>query len=249
MPTTRPGGGFERGAAGHYGSDGPAATMRSMTGLSCVRIRTPLTALGNGRAETRWSTGGTPPEIAMWRFLALLPLIHRSTHLRPPVQRVLRHRRRAERRGLRRAGAALARLRGRHRGRRRARARGGARRRLRVDRARSAHARRARPGDPPAGDAAPAGSARTGAVGGVGHRDQGPLPRAGRERLRPEAVRAGRARRRVGAHLRTAPPPAASERHLRTGTVTLDLLRRPVDVGDGRGRWSCPSGSSVCCDT
>ena len=39
---------------------------------------------------------------------------------------------------------------------------------------------------------------------------------------------------RVGAHLRTAPPPAASELHLRTGTVTLDLLRRRVDVGDGR---------------
>lgn len=39
---------------------------------------------------------------------------------------------------------------------------------------------------------------------------------------------------RVGAHLRTAPPPPASERHLRAGTVTLDLLRRRVDVGDGR---------------
>ena len=38
---------------------------------------------------------------------------------------------------------------------------------------------------------------------------------------------------RVGAHLRSAPPPAA-ERHLRAGTVTLDLLRRRVDVGDGR---------------
>lgn len=38
---------------------------------------------------------------------------------------------------------------------------------------------------------------------------------------------------RVGAHLRTAPAPAA-ERHLRAGTVTLDLLRRRVDVGDGR---------------
>jgi two-component system, OmpR family, response regulator len=37
---------------------------------------------------------------------------------------------------------------------------------------------------------------------------------------------------RVGAHIRTAPPPAP-ERHLRVGGVTLDLLRRRVDLGDG----------------
>jgi two-component system, OmpR family, response regulator len=38
---------------------------------------------------------------------------------------------------------------------------------------------------------------------------------------------------RVGAQLRTAPAPE-SERHLRAGTLTLDLLRRRIDVGDGR---------------
>jgi two-component system, OmpR family, response regulator len=38
---------------------------------------------------------------------------------------------------------------------------------------------------------------------------------------------------RVGAQLRTAPPPLA-ERHLRAGGLTLDLLRRRVDRGDGR---------------
>jgi DNA-binding response OmpR family regulator len=39
---------------------------------------------------------------------------------------------------------------------------------------------------------------------------------------------------RVGAHLRrsTAPAPEA-ERHLRAGRLTLDLLRRCVDLGDG----------------
>jgi two-component system OmpR family response regulator len=42
---------------------------------------------------------------------------------------------------------------------------------------------------------------------------------------------------RVGAHLRATPapaPPPAAERHLRAGTLTLDLLRRRVDVGGGR---------------
>jgi two-component system, OmpR family, response regulator len=38
---------------------------------------------------------------------------------------------------------------------------------------------------------------------------------------------------RVGAQLRTAPPPLA-ERHLRAAGLTLDLLRRRVDRGDGR---------------
>jgi two-component system, OmpR family, response regulator len=38
---------------------------------------------------------------------------------------------------------------------------------------------------------------------------------------------------RVGAHLRTALPPEA-ERHLRAAGITLDLLRRRVDLGDGR---------------
>lgn len=39
---------------------------------------------------------------------------------------------------------------------------------------------------------------------------------------------------RVGAQLRTAPPPPESERHLRTAGLTLDLLRRRVDLGNGR---------------
>ncbi|HST64048.1 MAG TPA: response regulator transcription factor [Mycobacteriales bacterium] len=39
---------------------------------------------------------------------------------------------------------------------------------------------------------------------------------------------------RVGAQLRTSlPPPAEIERHLRTGRLTLDLLRRRVDLGTG----------------
>jgi two-component system OmpR family response regulator len=39
---------------------------------------------------------------------------------------------------------------------------------------------------------------------------------------------------RVGAQLRrTVPPPAEAERHLRAGRLTLDLLRRCVDLGDG----------------
>jgi two-component system, OmpR family, response regulator len=40
---------------------------------------------------------------------------------------------------------------------------------------------------------------------------------------------------RVAAHLRrSAVAPPAPERHLRAGRLTLDLLRRAVDVGDGR---------------
>jgi len=39
---------------------------------------------------------------------------------------------------------------------------------------------------------------------------------------------------RVGAQLRTAPPPPEAERHLRAAGLTLDLLRRRVDLGDGR---------------
>jgi two-component system, OmpR family, response regulator len=39
---------------------------------------------------------------------------------------------------------------------------------------------------------------------------------------------------RVGAHLRTAPASPPAERHLRAGTLTLDLLRRRVDLGAGR---------------
>jgi DNA-binding response OmpR family regulator len=39
---------------------------------------------------------------------------------------------------------------------------------------------------------------------------------------------------RVGAHLRrTAPPAPEAERHLRAGRLTLDLVRRCVDLGDG----------------
>ena len=38
---------------------------------------------------------------------------------------------------------------------------------------------------------------------------------------------------RVGAHVRNAPQPR-SERYLRVGGVTLDLLRRRVDLGEGR---------------
>jgi DNA-binding response OmpR family regulator len=39
---------------------------------------------------------------------------------------------------------------------------------------------------------------------------------------------------RVGAHLRRSTPPAPeAERHLRAGRLTLDLLRRCVDLGDG----------------
>jgi signal transduction histidine kinase len=39
---------------------------------------------------------------------------------------------------------------------------------------------------------------------------------------------------RVGAQLRTAPPSPEAERHLRAAGLTLDLLRRRVDLGDGR---------------
>jgi DNA-binding response OmpR family regulator len=39
---------------------------------------------------------------------------------------------------------------------------------------------------------------------------------------------------RVGAQLRTAPPQPEAERHLRAAGLTLDLLRRRVDVGNGR---------------
>jgi two-component system OmpR family response regulator len=39
---------------------------------------------------------------------------------------------------------------------------------------------------------------------------------------------------RVGAQLRTAPPPPEAEKHLRAAGLTLDLLRRRVDLGDGR---------------
>jgi DNA-binding response OmpR family regulator len=38
---------------------------------------------------------------------------------------------------------------------------------------------------------------------------------------------------RVGAQLRTAAPPPVAERHLRAGSVTLDLQRRRVHAGDG----------------
>ena len=38
---------------------------------------------------------------------------------------------------------------------------------------------------------------------------------------------------RVGAHLRRAHVRSAPERHLRAGRLTLDLMRRTVDVGDG----------------
>jgi two-component system OmpR family response regulator len=37
-----------------------------------------------------------------------------------------------------------------------------------------------------------------------------------------------------GAQLRTAPPPPHAEHHLRAAGLTLDLLRRRVDLGDGR---------------
>jgi two-component system OmpR family response regulator len=39
---------------------------------------------------------------------------------------------------------------------------------------------------------------------------------------------------RVGAHLRTAPPPPDAEKHLRAAGLTLDLFRRRVDLGEDR---------------